>query len=92
MATITIRFAESVVSDLEATERWYTEQGVPEVGGQLVTEIFGRIEALPDHPELGRMVPEFDQAFLRELVQLGGCPRTAIVARARLAEPGFVQK
>lgn len=69
MSAITIRFAESAVLDLEAIKRWYAEQGVPGVGDRLVTEIFDRIEALRDHPEMGRVVPEFGQAFLRELIQ-----------------------
>ena len=69
MSAITIGFAESAVLDLETIKRWYAEQGVPEVGDRLVTEIFDRIEALRDHPEMGRMVPEFGQTFLRELIQ-----------------------
>ncbi len=44
------------------------EQGVPEVGKRLVQEIFQRVQALNDHPDIGRVVPEFDQPFLRELV------------------------
>ena len=27
-----------------------------------------RIEALANHPDLGRVVPEFEQSFLRELI------------------------
>ena len=69
MVAITIRFAESAVQDLEAIKCWYAEQAVPEVGDRLVAEIVDRIEALRDHPEMGRMVPEFRQAFLRELIQ-----------------------
>lgn len=69
MSAIAIRFAESAVLDLEVIKRWYAEQNVPEVGDRLVAEIFERIEALRDHPEMGRMVPEFGQMFLRELIQ-----------------------
>jgi len=69
MSAITIRFAESAVADLEEIKRWYTEQGVPDVGDRLIAKLFERIEALREHPDIGRIVPEFDQPFLRELVQ-----------------------
>lgn len=42
---------------------------MPDVGERLVAEIFHRIEMLVDHPDMGRVVPEFGQAFLRELIQ-----------------------
>ncbi len=31
-------------------------------------EIFPLIQSLADHPDMGRVVPEFDQAFLQELI------------------------
>ena len=68
MPEITVAFAESALRDLEGIRAWYAEQGVPEVGGRLVAEIFQQVERLVDHPELGRVVPEFDQPFLRELI------------------------
>ena len=69
MPKVAIRFAESALADLEALRAWYTEQGVPDVGERLLGEIVASIEALADHPELGRVVPEFDQPFLRELIR-----------------------
>ena len=63
-----VRLAESAITDLEALRSWYAEQGVPDVGDRFVEEILARIEALRDHPEMGRIVPEFDQPFLRELI------------------------
>ena len=68
MPKIAIRFAESAISDLEAIRTWYIEQGIPDIGERFVEEIVGRIEALRDHPEMGRIVPEFEQPFLRELI------------------------
>jgi len=65
---VTIRFAGSAVADLEVLMRWYAEQGVPDVGNRFVAEIVTRIEALRDHPELGHVVPEFEQPLLRELI------------------------
>jgi toxin ParE1/3/4 len=63
-----ISFAESAIRDLEEVQAWYAEQGVPDVGARLVEEVFQRVQDLADHPEMGRVVPEFDQAFLRELI------------------------
>ena len=68
MPAIAIRFAESAVADLEEIKRWYAEQDVPDVGDRLVSEIFERVETLRDHPDIGRVVPEFDQPLLRELI------------------------
>lgn len=68
MAKATIRFAESALSDLQEIKAWYTGQQAPEVGDRLVADIFTRIETLAAHPELGRIVPEFEQPFLRELI------------------------
>lgn len=68
MPRIAISFAESALRDLEEVQAWYTEQGVPDVGERLVAEVFQRVEILTDHPDMGRVVPEFDQSFLRELI------------------------
>ena len=68
MPAVTIRFAESAVTDLEELKHWYAEQDVPDVGDRLIAGIFERIEALCDHSDIGRIVPEFDQPFLRELI------------------------
>ena len=69
MGKFDISFAASAVSDLEEIRIWYADQGVPDVGKRLIEEIFQRIETLETHPELGRIVPEFDQPYLRELIQ-----------------------
>ena len=63
-----ILVAASAVADLDAIHAWYSEQGAPAVGRRLVAEILERIEGLQEHPDLGRVVPEFDQPFLREIV------------------------
>ncbi|WP_019627409.1 type II toxin-antitoxin system RelE/ParE family toxin [Thioalkalivibrio sp. AKL10] len=85
MPGITITFAETALRDLEQMQEWYSEQGVPEVGPTLVQEIFQRVQALKnDHPDIGRVVPEFDQPFLREVVH----PPCRIVYRG---DPGRVR-
>jgi plasmid stabilization system protein ParE len=63
-----ISFAESALSDLAGIREWYAAEGVPGVGDRLVAEIFQRVDALADHPDIGRIVPEFGQPFLRELI------------------------
>ena len=39
-----------------------------DVGIRLVEEVFRRVYAQAYNPDMGRTVPEFDQAFLRELI------------------------
>jgi plasmid stabilization system protein ParE len=68
MSVARVSVAESALSDLAGIQEWYAEEGVPEVGDRLVAEIFKRVEVLADHPDIGRVVPEFDQTFLRELI------------------------
>ena len=68
MPEISVAFAESALCDLAEIRNWYADQGVGEVGDRLVVEIFQLVERLVDHPDIGRVVPEFDQPFLRELI------------------------
>ena len=69
MPKVGIRFAESAIADLESIRAWYTEQHAADVGERLVGQIVASIEALADHPDMGRVVPEFEQPFLRELIR-----------------------
>lgn len=84
MPKVSIRLAESAVADIEAISDWYADQGVPEIGDQLIRQIVTRIEGLADHPAMGRIVPEFSQPLLRELIQ----PPFRIVYRS---EPNLVR-
>lgn len=63
-----VTFAESAILDLEEMREYYLEQKVPEVGDRFVREIIALVEELPAHPEKGRIVPEFGQPKLRELI------------------------
>ena len=65
---LSIRFSESAVSDLEELVGWYESRGVPDVGSRIVAEIVARIESLGDLPDSGRIVPEFNQPAIRELI------------------------
>lgn len=84
MAEIRVTLSESALGDLEGIREWYEEQGVPEVGERLLLEILEHIEPLSEHREIGRIVPEFGQAFLRELIH----PPLRIVYRL---DPGRVR-
>ncbi len=64
-----ISFALSAVSDLEDVLEFYKEQKVPHVGERLVQKVFQDIELLSEHPDMGRIVPEFDLKYLRELIR-----------------------
>lgn len=68
MTDAEISFAESALGDMEGIQEWYTDEGVPEVGDRFVAEIFKRVEVLAEHPDIGRVLPEFGQFFLRELI------------------------
>ena len=68
MPQVVIRLAESAVVDLEDIKRWYIQQGVPELGVRFVKEMFARIDVLVEHPDIGRVIPEFKQLSLRELI------------------------
>lgn len=63
-----VSFAESALSDLAGIQAWYAAEGVPDVGDRFVAEILQCVEVLADHPDLGRIAPEFGQPFLRELI------------------------
>jgi toxin ParE1/3/4 len=65
---VKIEFAESSICDLEDIRSYYTEQQVPQVGENFILEIITHIETLPDNPEIGRQVPEFQMPSIRELI------------------------
>ncbi len=61
-------FAQSAFNDLADIQAYYQEQGVPAIGDKLVTEIIAHVDVLVDHPEIGRIVPEFAEPKIRELI------------------------
>lgn len=61
-------FAESAFNDLADIQAHYPEQGVPTIGDKFVAEIIARTEVLEDYPEISRIVPEFDEPKIRELI------------------------
>ena len=65
---IIITLAESAVRDLEAILEYYQEQEVPEIGDRFVKEMIFSVEELATHPDRDRIVPEFNNPQLRELI------------------------
>ena len=64
-----VSIAESTVKDLEAVRDRYASQSAPEVGNRLIREIVACMNQLGDFPDIGRIVPEFEQPWLRELIR-----------------------
>lgn len=60
--------AESAFYDLEAIKNYYLEIGAAAVGENFVKDILAHIEILNDYPEIGRIVPEFGEPKIRELI------------------------
>jgi plasmid stabilization system protein ParE len=66
-ARIRVEFAQSARDDLRDMIEWYTSQDVPEVGRRLAQEVIDRVRQLEMFPDSGRVVPEFETTWLREL-------------------------
>ena len=60
-------FAKSAQDDLRGILAWYSCQQVPEVGARMVVEIIEHVEHLAGFPDSGRVVPEFETPWLREV-------------------------
>lgn len=65
---MSISFANSAVEDLKEIKAYYLEQGVPQTGHDLVAAIIEHVEILSPHPDIGRVVPEFEDDSIRELI------------------------
>ncbi len=62
-----IDVAQSARDDLRHILDWYASQEVPHVGKRIVLEIVERVQQLAMFPDSGRVVPEFETPWLREL-------------------------
>lgn len=69
MARRVVSIAESAVNDLQDIRDWHAAESGPEVGDRIVREILTSTEQLAEFPESGRVVPEFDTPWLRELIR-----------------------
>ena len=63
-----ISFSKSAIDDLKEISAYYLEQGIPQIGQDFVASIIEHIERLSMHPDIGRVVPEFNDESIRELI------------------------
>lgn len=60
--------SNSAYSDLASIKEHYKDEGVPHIGKQFVTAIVEHLQKLKDNPNIGRVVPEFGEERIRELI------------------------
>ena len=65
-----ITFSESAINDLQNIKDYYIQEDVPEIGDNFVLAIFEHIETLKNHPDIGRIVPEFNLSHIREIIHV----------------------
>ena len=63
-----ISFTDAAFCDMESIVDYYETQGVPHIGTKFVVEIIKHIDILNDHPNIGRVVPEFNVEHIREII------------------------
>lgn len=63
-----ISISASAYEDLQGIKIYYQNEGVPQVGENFVKAIIKHIETLAENPMIGRMVPEFEEEEIRELI------------------------
>lgn len=66
---VRVSLAESAVQDLEEARDWYAKQAAPEAARKLLAAVVDCLTQLQAFPESGRIVLEFDQPWLRELIR-----------------------
>ena len=63
-----INVSKSALNDLESIISYYNSQGVPDIGVKFAKAIIKHIEVLSVHPDIGRVVPEFELEHIREII------------------------
>ena len=63
-----ILITKSAFNDFETIKEYYLEEGVPHIGDEFVVAIIEHIQTLEQYPDIGRLVPEFNNQKLRELI------------------------
>ena len=66
---VKITFSSSALDGLQDVLEYYQELEVSSIGEKLVGDVIRDIELLADHPDMGRIVPEFELVDLRELIR-----------------------
>ena len=62
-----ITWSNRALNDLHAIREYYLPNA-PTFAERITDEIFGKIDLLENHPLAGRIVPEFQENRLRELI------------------------
>ena len=62
-----VELAESAEDELRGILAGYSSQQVPEVGASMVVAIIEQVERLAAFPDCGRIAPEFETPWLREV-------------------------
>jgi len=65
---VRIYISDSAYRDLHDIKQYYEAQAVPLVGMRLVESLIEHIQTLADNPDIGRVVPEFGEKQIRELI------------------------
>ena len=65
MASVT--FTNRAIDDMDTIGEYHAHYS-PNYASQLQDAIIARVKALKEFPEMGRLVPEFNRAYLRELI------------------------
>ena len=63
-----ISISSSAFNDLESIKEYYEEEDAPHIGEQFVVSIIDHIQTLSDNSDIGRIVPEFGEEKIRELI------------------------
>lgn len=63
-----VSLSDSALEDLQSIKDYYLDLGVPKIGEDFIAAIFEHLEDLTTHPDIGRIVPEFDENHIRELI------------------------
>lgn len=63
-----IEITQTASNDLSGIIRYYEEQGAAEKGKQIAADILKKVGRLSAHPDSGRIVPEFEVSYLREVI------------------------
>lgn len=87
MAKLPIEFSPSALNDLHELLDYYKVQGVEATGRRIAGALMDAVKSLPDHPQMGRIVPEFATPSLRELIR----PPYRIVYRHHLENISIIR-
>lgn len=63
-----ISVSSSAYRDLESIKEYYEEEGAPHIGKKFISAIIEHVQTLVDSPDIGRVVPEFGEERIRELI------------------------